>query len=180
MRGCSRYRLEGYRYARAGFPVFQCKPTTTSPLTQNGFTDATSDPACVTNFWTRHPTAMIGMPTGQRSGCFVVDLDIDKQTGKAAGEGTIEGLGLSEDLKTGLLARTPSGGLHAYFAHPGDGFRNTVGKTRGLGPCVDTRRDGGYVILPGSRTAKGGQYSWMDESLLDVGIGGLPDRPFLN
>jgi len=44
---------------------------------------------------------------------------------------------------------TPSGGRHMYFRQPDDaGLRNTQGA---LGPLIDTRGHGGYVLAPGSR-----------------------------
>ncbi len=44
--------------------------------------------------------------------------------------------------------RTPSGGLHLYFAAiPGREIRNSAGK---IGPMVDVRAAGGYVVAAGS------------------------------
>ncbi len=43
---------------------------------------------------------------------------------------------------------TPSGGCHLYFAAAGGRLRNSAGL---LGPLVDVRADGGYVVAPGSR-----------------------------
>ena len=42
---------------------------------------------------------------------------------------------------------TPSGGCHLYFTAEGR-VRNSAGR---LGPLIDIRADGGYVIAPGSR-----------------------------
>jgi hypothetical protein len=50
--------------------------------------------------------------------------------------------------------------VHHHFADPG-GQRNTAGK---LGPGVDTRSDGGYAVLPPSKTAQG-TYDWVDADL---------------
>ena len=63
-----------------GWPVFPCKPDK-SPLTPHGFKDATTDQQQIDQWWTAHPNAMIGMPTGAASGCFVVDVDIDPEKG---------------------------------------------------------------------------------------------------
>ncbi len=49
--------------------------------------------------------------------------------------------------------RTPSGGVHLYYKPPPGAFlRNSVGR---LGPGVDTRAIGGYVVGPGSVTPAG-------------------------
>jgi hypothetical protein len=48
---------------------------------------------------------------------------------------------------------TPSGGTHLYYRHPSTGvdLRNTTGGTTGsLGPMVDTRAHGGYVVAAGT------------------------------
>ena len=142
------------QYARDGIPVFPCKPDKT-PYTGNGFKDATTDPVKVAAFWQAKPGALIGVPTGQASGLFVVDLDTDKVTGRALGEATLAALGLSH-LLTGPGALTPSGGRHLYFCARGRavGLGSTA-KRLGLG--IDTRGDGGYVIAPGS-TAPAGAY----------------------
>ena len=47
---------------------------------------------------------------------------------------------------------TPSGGLHLYFTAPHE-LPSTTGR---LGPMIDTRASGGYVVAPPSRTAAGG------------------------
>jgi hypothetical protein len=52
-----------------------------------------------------------------------------------------------------LIVATPSGGWHLYYRHPDDGpgLRNTKGgTTRSLGPAIDTRGHGGYVVAAGS------------------------------
>src|SRR4051794_4057803 len=85
--------------ASRGKPVFPCKPDK-SPYTARGFKDATTNPSRVHALFSRHPDALIGMPTGSRSGVFVVDVD------------RLEALGeLEQELPETLTIRTPSGGL---------------------------------------------------------------------
>lgn len=50
------------------------------------------------------------------------------------------------DLPLGRAIRTGSGGRHLQFRHPGGTVRNDAG--RRIGPGVDIRGDGGYVIAP--------------------------------
>lgn len=47
--------------------------------------------------------------------------------------------------------------MHLYFAHPGGTIRNSAGA---LGPGLDVRGDGGYVIAPPSAHASGTPYRW--------------------
>lgn len=152
--GTASNALLAVHLARAGLPVFPCQPHSKAPYYAGGFHSATTDEAEVARLWQAHPQAMIGLPTGPASGLFVVDLDIDKETGEAVGEATLAALGLSDLILSTPGALTPSGGRHLYFADPGEGFGNTTGR---IGPKVDTRGAGGYVIAPGS-VAPGGRY----------------------
>jgi len=138
--------------AAKGLPVFPCNPANKRPYTDHGFKDASTDPANVQAFWTQHPRALIGIPTGRDSGIFALDLDKDDDTGEALGEAWLARVGLAELLE-GPGATTPSGGRHIYFRADGlaDGLRNTTSKPLG----VDTRGDGGYIIAPGSIASKG-------------------------
>ena len=172
--------------AGRGFPVFPCDPATKRPLTPHGFKDASTNPATVADFWSRHPAALVGMPTGKESGVFALDLDIDDTTGEARGEAWLASAGLS-DLLQGPGAVTPSGGRHIYFSAAGlaEGLRNTAGKAA---PNVDTRGDGGYIIAPGSE-AVAGAYEAVGGGLgasslpalpegLMAALAGKPKRPF--
>lgn len=155
-------------WARAGVPVFPCGPDK-SPLTPHGFKDATADLQSVAAYWLEHPSALVGVPTGAASGLFVVDLDIDKDTGEAIGEASFAALGLSDLIGTVPTVATPSGGRHLYFRDCGLG--NTAGK---LGPKIDTRGAGGYVIAAGSRTPTGA-YTLLNGSLAPQGLPSAPE-----
>ncbi|MEL6980146.1 MAG: bifunctional DNA primase/polymerase [Pseudomonadota bacterium] len=154
-------------YARKGVLVFPCNPATKGPLITGGFTKASCDLDQVA-FWFRrkHPGAMIGAATGRRSGFWAVDLDLPKHDGEAPGSETWAAL-LEEHggaPRTATL-RTPSGGTHLYWRWPlevqlGDRDIRNSQKNR-LGDGVDTRAEGGYVILPPSRRADGRAYEWV-------------------
>lgn len=99
------------------------------------------------------------------SGLVVVDVDPD-HGGEASLDRLVEEHGC---LPAGRVVRTGSGGRHLYFRHPGGVVRNDAG--RRLGPGLDVRGDGGYVIAPPSRHASGGRYAV-------AGYGGtLPELP---
>jgi len=150
-------------YARnKGTPVFPCRTDDKSPLTPNGFKDATTDEKQIRIWWTQYPSAMIGMPTGKASGMWVLDLDVDPGKG-------LDGIKELEKLiaKNGPLpktrsSKTPRGGMHLFFAYTGAIIiKNSTSK---LAPGIDVRGEGGYVILPPSMTADGTSYSWCDNS----------------
>lgn len=126
-----------------GFPVFPCKQNK-SPLTPNGFKDATTDLDKIENYWNRHPNALIGVPTGGISGLFVID--IDNCNGKT-GEVTFKKLGY-DDPET-VQTNTQSGGRHLLFKYNSSIPQQSKANT--LGQFIDTRGDGGYVIWAGSK-----------------------------
>jgi hypothetical protein len=64
-------------YARRGVPVFPCEPGAKRPLTRNGHWDATTDPHAIGRWWKRWPSANVGVPTGEKSGVVVLDVDVD-------------------------------------------------------------------------------------------------------
>ena len=63
-------------------PVFPCNPDDKRPLTLHGFKDASREEAQVRAWWTRFPDAMIGIPTGEISGVWVLDIDVDPVKGR--------------------------------------------------------------------------------------------------
>lgn len=120
-----------------------------------GCKDATTDKEHVRRLWTMFPGSNIGLATGD--GLVVIDLDVKNgQDGLATWEMLCDELGF-EPWKT-LQAITPSGGRHLYFAIDGHEIRNSAGK---LGPGIDVRGQGGYVLAPGS-TVDGQPYRWID------------------
>lgn len=138
-------------YADRGRPVFPCT-LDKKPLTATGFKNATADLATIRKWWTRHPGASIGSPTGGDTGIFVVDVDMP--------DGPVTLARLEQEngpLPATLEQRTGSGGRHLFFNHPGWIIRNSAKR---LGPGLDTRGDGGYVILPPSPHPSGNLYEW--------------------
>lgn len=138
-------------YAKRGWPVFPCRPNK-QPATEHGFKDASADRQTIVNWWTANPAALIGVPTGATSGIIAVDLDVDAIKGldgitafanaeKSAGEPT-------QTRKHS----TPRGGIHLIFAYPGEIVKNSASL---IAPGVDTRGDGGYIIMPPSKTDAG-------------------------
>lgn len=160
-------------YAQGGIPVFPCNPHNKRPLTEHGFKDATTDPERIRSWWREHPQAMIGVPTGSVSGVFVIDLDVDE-------EKNIDGRKVYKDLflKNGgtpdtIAQETPRGGLHLLFRDEGLGIKSSVGK---LGPGIDVRGHGGYIIIAPSVMTGGKAYQWEDRGK-GAGFAGAAPAP---
>ena len=143
-------------YARRRVPVFPCEPGGKRPLTPNGFWDATTQRRRIEAWWGRWPAANVGIPSGRRSGLLVLDAD--------PRNGGFVSLALLErengPIPGTARARTGGGGVHVFFVYPaGETVRNSVGI---LGAGLDVRGEGGYVVVPPSRTR--GAYDWIDRS----------------
>lgn len=140
--GASTLAAAARHLAVAGVPVFPCAPLGKHPYTPRGFHDASTDPAQVEAWWARIPNANLGVPTGATSGMVVVDVDVHGPADgrlafeSAAGTGLVGGWS--------LLVRTPTGGMHAYYAAtPGVEQRSWQAARAG----IDFRGDGGYIIV---------------------------------
>ncbi len=133
-------------WARQGRPVFPVGADK-RPLTKHGLHDATTDPDRIGHYWTAHPTANIAVRTGEPSGLVV--LDIDGQDGADSLHDLEREHGR---LPTTASVVTPRRGQHFYFAWPGVPIKTTARK---IAPGIDIRGDGGYVLVPPSRTAAG-------------------------
>jgi Bifunctional DNA primase/polymerase, N-terminal len=146
-------------YARRDIPVFPVNPLDKSPLTEHGFKDAIVDEQQVRLWWKQWPTAMIGAPTGARSGLWVLDADIDPIK-KLDGPAELEKLtAIHGPLPATLTSITPRGGKHYFFRWNGANIRNSNSKIA-LG--LDVRGNGGYVVLPPSVRADGKAYQWLN------------------
>jgi hypothetical protein len=144
------------KYASKGKPVFPCKRDK-RPITKNGFKNATTDEAQIKEWWTKRPTASIGMPTGHVSGLWV--LDIDMPDGSASLAALEKEYGA---LPETLIQETGSGGGQLFFkCTNGDQIKNSSSE---LGKNLDVRGDGGYVIVPPSGHPSGKKYQWLSTS----------------
>lgn len=129
-------------YVARGFAVFPLRPNSKQPAVTRGFHAASRDPEQIREWWTRWPDANIGMPT---EGMLVVDID-----------GADNRWGDGKELGTGPNAVTPRGGSHWLFRGPGRGTASA------LGLMVDTRGDGGYIVVAPS-VIDGVPYRWIVE-----------------
>lgn len=150
-------------YAGMGMAVFPIKPRSKQPLTDHGLKDASKDPAQIESWWSRWPTANIGIATGAVSGGLVViDLDVDKDKGIDGRVTLREWEAEHEKLPNSTwLAITGRGGYH-YFYHDTSTVRNRTGIYEG----IDIRGDGGYVVAPPSIHPNGNTYEWEQDPML--------------
>ncbi|MCC4320013.1 bifunctional DNA primase/polymerase [Streptomyces malaysiensis] len=120
---------------------------------------ATDDPEQIAAWWSRR-WYNVAVATGP-SGLVVIDLDVPKGNSSAdtpCGVTTFKALceRAGQPVPDTYRVRTASGGWHLYFtAPPGIRLTNTAGK---LGPLIDTRAWGGYVVAAGSAIG-GGLYA---------------------
>jgi hypothetical protein len=121
------------KLARQGVCVFPCAADK-KPVTLNGFKDASADPNIVHAWWTEHPEALIGVPTGIKFA--VVDLDLQHEEAQRWYDNNRARLPLTR------AHTTRSGGRHLLFTPKSD-LGCSVGK---LARGVDVRGHGGYII----------------------------------
>jgi len=134
-------------YAKKGLAVFSLAPGSKVPIKGSaGWKDATTDEKEIRQMFASCPEANIGIATGKISGIIVVDVDVKSG---AQGEETLEKLLKQHGpLPKTPCCITPSGGYHYYFKYPeGVDIPCSQGK---LGPGIDIRSDGGYVVAPPS------------------------------
>lgn len=144
-------------YTLWGWSVFPLRPRSKEPLTAHGVHDASSEPQVVAAWWAEWPQSNIGLDV-YRSGLVVVDLD-PARGGVETWEKLCGEYGLPPYATT--CSRTGSGGLHLIYRAPlGLTMRNSNDK---LGPGVDVRGRGGYIVLPPSvHPTTGKLYTWID------------------
>jgi len=138
-------------YAERGWPVFPCEGK--KPLTTHGFKQASANPLRIRYWWRRWPQANIGIPTGPET--FTV-LDVDPRNG---GDDTLhELITAHSELPTTPAVITGSGGTHYWFRHPPQAL---VSRAGALGPGLDLKASGGYVVVPPSvHPDTGTEYEW--------------------
>lgn len=130
--------------ARRGWYVFPCAGK--NPRIKDWPNKASVDEKTVKTWWERWPDSNVGVACGP-SGLWVIDVDDDDGRAWVA----------QADLPATLSVRTGSGGEHYYFQR-GD---HLLGNTAKRVPGIDTRGDGGFVVVPPSIHPETGQaYEW--------------------
>lgn len=161
-------------YAEHGWPVFPLKTQGKTPLTRNGFKDATVDLEQIRAWWAATPQANIGTPTGLRFDVIDVDgaaglMSLATLRHDSCPDGCCDNQMCwgtpDEILGLPILAKSYTGGhgRHILIAPTGQGNGAKIM------PGIDYRGAGGYIVLPPSLHESGNRYDWItppDDRLL--------------
>lgn len=172
-------------YAAHGWPVFMLghskRPVANCPacrtadndhnperctcLTCHGFYAATTNPDRIAAIVAAVPSGQLALRTGATSGVVVVDVDPAH-----GGRDTLNHLVARQLTPYTAWVLTGSGGAHLYYRHPGHRVLCSQGKPgQGLGPGVDVKADGGYVVLPPSIHPRTGRpYQWQHRDPVEM------------
>lgn len=123
--------------------------------------DATTNGDLIVKLWQKTPDANIGLATGAPSNVFVLDVDGPE------GEESLTALEAEHGPLPATRESLTGRGRHILFKNPG-GLGNSAGK---LGPKLDTRGDGGYIVAPPSIHPSGATYQWAN----DLPLADAPD-----
>jgi hypothetical protein len=143
------------------WPVFLLAPLDKEPFIPkrhggSGVHDATCDGEQIRAWGKLCPNGNIAVACGEKSGIVVIDVDP-----RHAGDSAIRGLAAKHSFPKTPRARTGNGGYHLVLCYQ-EGIRSSAGK---LGPGLDVRSTGGYIVAPPSFTGpspagSGGLYVW--------------------
>lgn len=138
-----------------GMPVFPVVPMGKFPATPNGWKDASTDPAQITEWCRINPAFNWAVACGL-AGLMVFDIDPAGMDywAKLLERDTV----IKAAVDRAFTVRTPRGGLHVYFLGEGPSTASRIAEgidTRGGITRNGEIISGGYVLLPGSKTADG-------------------------
>ncbi|WP_280444854.1 bifunctional DNA primase/polymerase, partial [Nocardia brasiliensis] len=160
------FRDAALHAARRGWHVFPLRPRSKIPAIKNWEQQATTEPTRINDLWPHNSSRNVGIACGP-SRLHVIDLDRSHggQPLDQLADGWVvlaqlaAATGHTMPLPTHTVA-TPSGGFHLYYHTPPKLLlRNSINR---LGPHIDTRGSGGYVVATGSILAAG-QYRVLDD-----------------
>ena len=150
-----------------GRPATICRDAGKHPLVDrslgllHGLQEATLDRARLLRVVIKYPRLHLAVRTGSAplgNGAVVLDEDP-----RHHGDDSLAELERRYGrLPEGPVQLTGGGGRHYLFAHPGGGLLigNVQNDPTVLGPGIDIRGDGGYVLLAPSGHVSGGSYCW--------------------
>jgi hypothetical protein len=160
---CSCGRLCGKQAAK--HPVARYAP--------KGVHSATIESGIIKLWWgLRVPEANLGVATEK-----LIVIDVDPRHG---GDGSFAALEREHEIAPTWRTLTGGGGEHILFACPdGVEIANVVAEQMTeppLGPGVDIRARGGYIVAPPSRHISGRSYCWsVDHHPQEVSLAPAPD-----
>lgn len=125
-------------FAKAGIKVFPCAVGDKTPISENGFHDATTNLEQIDAWWGENPQYNLALSPHDAGWC-VVEIE---------GYGLETWAKLTADLEVPdtYAVRSPRGGIHLYFKGELPGSVRKLFK----GEPIDTRGRGSYVLIPPS------------------------------
>lgn len=186
-----RMRDAALAYAAHGLPIFPLSISSKKPIPRRdpdpsgkhkkgipgtgSFYKATIDPLIIRDWWQKNPEALIGLPMGERTGVFAIDVDTaeDHADGVAAWNKIVAQHERSRRVKeprrggghhyvriipafTTREHRSATGGPHIIFKWHAE---QAIGCSNGALPDgISVKGQGGYIVAPPSRR-KGRAYS---------------------
>ena len=167
-----KYALRGFRVLplnsiRAGVCTCgdtDCRSPGKHPLTAHGATEASADEMTIRGWWSKWPTANIGLAMGD-AGCIALDVDT-RNLGHLSWDALIHA--------NGALPETPTqrsgNGWHYLVRIDAEAVKRCRGK---LAPGIDVKANG-YIVAEPSIHHSGRRYAWDDG--LDLLAGFTPAR----
>lgn len=132
------------KYLELGCNVMPCSKSKKPLLEWKKYQTVKVTPDLIEEWWTKWPSANIGIITGITSGIVVIDVDSE--------DGLLEIEKVSPEMQP--TVKSPNG-WHYYCRYTENGIGNA---TRFLPDC-DIRGQGGYIVAPPSINEGGIQYS---------------------
>jgi len=151
------------RAGRCSCGAPRCKSPGKHPRLDDGLKGASCDVETVRGWWERWPQANVALVTGRYGeGKYLIVVDADAKHGGVLNLTHLE-------VRHGKLpptarAFTGGGGEHVFLTSDRP-LRNTASQ---LAPGVDTRGEGGYVLVAPSNHISGGLYRWDDDGGLET------------
>jgi hypothetical protein len=135
---------------------WDCEQQGKHPRLIHGLLGASANLELVRHWWSGAPKANVAVVTGPDSGLFAIDVD-DRNDG----DRTLAYLERKNGkLPRTLTARSGGGGLHLYFKfEPGIRSRSSA-----LGPGLDVKGAGGFIIAAPSLHQSGRRYQWVSRA----------------
>lgn len=144
--------------AARGLRLFPVKAGGKLPLIAEWPDKASSDPDVLGACAREYPHCNWGVATGQPSGVFVIDVDGEEGRASMA---DLDQQGFTLPATLTVTTGRADGGEHRYYRMPqGIDVRND--QSGRIGPHIDVRGTGGFVVCPPSTHASGKQYRFTD------------------
>ena len=164
LRGFRVLPLHGIRAGGCTCGDTDCRSPGKHPLTAHGATEASSDEMTIRGWWSKWPTANVGLAMGD-AGCVALDVDT-RNNGHLSWEALIQA--------NGALPETPTqrsgNGWHYLVRIDTAAVKRCRGK---LAPGIDVKANG-YIVAEPSIHHSGRRYAWDDG--LDLLAGFTPAR----